>query len=237
MYAITSYAGDREVNEDYALAVESDTASCYILADGLGGHGQGEIASKLVCTVGCDLFDRITDVAIDDIFNIAQDKLLQKQIEEKVVDAMKTTMNVIVVRNGKILWGHVGDSRTYYFKKGKYIARTKDHSVPQMMVSMGEIKEKDIRRHPDRNRLLRVMGIEWNDRKQYVIEEAITVKKNQVMLMCSDGFWENIEEKDMEKCLRKSSNPDEWLTKMNEIVKKNGEGTNMDNYTALAVWL
>lgn len=236
MYAITSFDGDRDYNEDYALAYESSEGNCYIVADGLGGHGKGEVASRLVCETAIELFHNDQKVTIEKIFDDSQEKLLIKQNEEHAQDAMKTTMNVIIVKNGNVIWGHVGDTRTYYFKGGKIVSRTKDHSVPQMMVSMGEIKEKDIRHHPDRNRLLRVMGIEWN-KSQYVIEEPIKVKKKQLMLMCTDGFWENIEEKDMEKCLKKAKSPQEWLDLMNEIVKTNGQGTNMDNYTAMAVWL
>lgn len=236
MYAITTFEGDREYNEDFALAFESQSGSCYIVADGLGGHGMGEVASQLVCNEGINMFKENPSILIDKIFEDSQDKLMQKQIEMKAQDAMKTTMNIVIVKGNEIRWGHVGDTRTYYFKNHKVISRTKDHSVPQMMVSMGEIKEKDIRRHPDRNRLLRVMGIEWN-KPQYVIEDNIKLKKKQVMLLCSDGFWENIEEKDMEKCLKKASSPEEWLNSMNVIVKENGKGTNMDNYTAMAIWL
>ena len=170
------------------------------------------------------------------IFDVAQEKLLQKQKNEHVIDAMKTTMNVVTISKEKIRWGHVGDTRTYYFKKHKLISRTKDHSVPQMMVSMGEIKEKDIRHHEDRNRLLKVMGTEWT-RPQYTIESILKQEKGQTFLICTDGFWELIEEKEMLKSLKKSKTPQEWLDKMNEIVKKNGSGYDMDNYTALAVWI
>lgn len=67
-------------------------------------------------------------------------------------------------------WGHVGDSRLYYFKNGKIVKRTLDHSVPQMLVARGEIDEKEIRHHPDRNRLVRVMGMEWDEPKYQVSE-------------------------------------------------------------------
>ena len=236
-YAITTYPGDRDYNEDFAMAKKTDNGYCFIVADGLGGHGKGEVASQLVCQVATDFFE--TSKQPEDIFGMfdfSQEKLLEKQQEEHAVDAMKTTMNIVTIAKGMIRWGHVGDTRTYYFKKNKLVSRTKDHSVPQMMVSMGEIKEKDIRNHPDRNRLLKVMGIEWT-RPQYVIEEQIKLDKKQVFLLCSDGFWEVIEEKDMMKCLKKAKTVEQWLESMNEIVKENGKGQNMDNFTALAVWI
>ena len=90
-------------------------------------------------------------------------------------------------------WGHVGDSRLYYFKNGRIVKRTLDHSVPQMLVAAGEIDEKEIRHHPDRNRLVRVMGMEWDEPK-YQVSEPMPEEPGQAFLLCSDGFWENIEE-------------------------------------------
>ena len=105
-----------------------------------------------------------------------------------------------------------------------------------MMVAMGEIKEKEIRHHPDRNRLLRVMGTEWS-KPQYVIEESVKAEGRQAFLLCTDGYWEFIEDKDMVKCLKKAKDVQEWLDAMTEIVKANGQGSDMDNFTALALWI
>lgn len=233
-YAVTTNKGDREYNEDYAFIKEGNGRHCFVVADGLGGHGKGEVASQLVCQVCADIINEVE--SLEQIFQIAQERLLWKQKEEHCEDGMKTTMNIVLADNKLIRWGHVGDTRTYYFCKGRMIARTKDHSVPQMMVAMGEIKEKEIRHHPDRNRLLKVMGIDWN-RPQYTIEEEVKLGKKQAFLLCTDGFWEFIEDSDMVKCLKKASTPEEWLKRMNHIVKENGKSADMDNYTALAVWI
>lgn len=237
LYAGITNAGDRDYNEDSYLTKEINGAYCFIVADGLGGHGKGEVASGLVCEVVEQVLrDNQKADELACMFETAQEKLLQKQIEEHATDAMKTTMNILTMDEKRIYWGHIGDTRTYYFKKNKIVSYTKDHSVPQMMVSMGEIKEKDIRHHEDRNRLLRVMGVEWS-RPDYTVEEPIAIDKKQVFLMCTDGFWEYIEEKEMMKCLKKSATPQEWLDKMAEIVVKNGTDYDMDNYTAVAVWI
>lgn len=235
-YAISTFSGDREPNEDFAAAEYSRGRYCFTVADGLGGHGRGEAASRLVCETAQRCFKEQEDCLIKTMFEAAQEELLKKQQEENAVDAMKTTLNVLVVGGDGIYGGHVGDTRSYYFKKGKLVSRTKDHSVPQMMVSMGEIKEKDIRHHVDRNRLLRVMGIEWN-KPQYVLSNEMKPEHNQAFLMCTDGFWENIEDRDMEKCLKKATDVQNWLDAMNAIVRQNGKDSDMDNYTALAVWI
>lgn len=234
-YAISSFQGDREQNEDFAQAGKKGEHYCFTVADGLGGHGRGEVASKLVCETVMELFTE-KDGTLEEMFELAQTQLMEAQRQEKLVDAMKTTLNVLIVGAKGMTWGHVGDTRTYYFKRNKIQCRTKDHSVPQMMVAMGEIKEKDIRYHADRNRLLRVMGIEWAS-PQYVLEKEIKLSHKQAFLMCTDGFWEYVEEDEMEKSLKSASTVQEWLDAMNEIVREKGVGQDMDNYTALAVWI
>lgn len=114
--------------------------------------------------------------------------------------------------------------------------RSQDHSVPQMLVNRGDIKEKDIRHHEDRSRLLRVMGTEWDSPKYQVVDD-IKLTNRSSFLLCSDGFWELIDEKQMCKLLKKAADPQDWLGKMEEIVLANGTGTNMDNYSAIAVFV
>lgn len=235
-YALSTFTGDREHNEDFAAVECGEGSCCFVLADGLGGHGKGEVASRLVCETAVQAFRKEGIKEPTPLFELAQKRLMERQRQENAVDAMKTTMNLLIVDGKDIRWGHVGDSRTYYFRKGRIAARTKDHSVPQIMVAMGEIKEKDIRHHPDRNRLLRVMGIDWL-KPQYALEEEIKTGHKQAFLLCTDGFWELIEDKEMEKCLKKAKDVQDWLNAMNEIVSANGKGQDMDNYTALAVWI
>ena len=133
-------------------------------------------------------------------------------------------------------WGHIGDSRLYYFQNEKLIGRTLDHSVPQMLVASGQIKEKQIRSHSDRNRLLRVLGLDW-DCPKYQVAEPEEFQGRQEFLLCSDGFWELIDEKKMRHCLKKAKNPAHWLDMMEETVRKNGSRKDMDNYSAVAVWI
>ena len=122
------------------------------------------------------------------------------------------------------------------FRKNKIYKRTLDHSVPQMLVLSKQIKEKNIRNHPDRSMLLRVMGVEWEE-PMYELMEPIPLKKAQAILLCSDGFWELINEDEMCACLKKSKSVTEWLAMMAKIVSDRGDNIKMDNNTAVAVWL
>ncbi len=167
---------------------------------------------------------------------MAQQKLIQKQKQENAGNSMKTTVTCLTLTDQSARFAHVGDSRIYYFEKAKYVLRSQDHSVPQMLVNRGEIREKDIRHHEDRSSLLRVMGTEW-DAPKYQVVEGISLTKRSSFLLCSDGFWELIDEKMMCKTLKKAGSPEEWLANMEKIVLEKGRGTNMDNYSAIAVFV
>ena len=229
--------GSRPVNEDAVGAYEGENGAGFILCDGLGGHGMGDQASALVKNVFLSQFAKMTDPEeiLPVAFQSAQDILLAEQKRLNAEKKMKTTA-VSMVTDGKTAFvGHVGDSRLYIFRRNKVKMRTLDHSVPQMLVFSGEIKEEEIRNHPDRSMLLKVMGIEW-EKSMYELMKPRPLRKCQAFLLCSDGFWELIEEDKMCEFLKKAGSVKEWLDLMNEEVQKNGVGKNMDNNSAIAVW-
>ena len=237
-YTVFTDRGGREVNEDSARAFEKDGKKCLVLCDGLGGHGKGEVASALVVEAVGQIFNsaqKIDEDFLRSAFQLSQEALIDEQIRQDAKTDMKTTAVAMYIDGNKVQWGHVGDSRLYAFAKNKVKLRTLDHSVPQMLVFAREIKEKQIRNHPDRNRLLRVMGIEW-EKPMYELAEQTQLEKYQAFLLCSDGFWELIDEKQMCKLLKNSSTVEEWMQAMVEVIKQNGIGKNMDNYTAIALW-
>ena len=172
---------------------------------------------------------------MSDIFEEAQKRVMNIQ-EGTFANGMKTTLVALDICRDQIKWAHIGDSRLYYFQNCKLVERTLDHSVPQMLVLARKLKEKKIRGHEDRNKLLRVIGSPW-ETKKYDCSEIINKNGFQAFLLCSDGFWELIDEKAMTKTLKKSNSVDEWLDAMVEIVRQNGKCTDMDNNSAIAVWV
>lgn len=237
-YYIISEKGSREINEDSVRVFQENGYFCAALADGLGGHGYGNLASAIVTTNVARVAKKsreVSEVYIRKSFEESQKILLEEQKIQKKEFAMKTTLVVLMADQNKMQWGHVGDSRLYYFENERIKERTLDHSVPQALALAGEIKESEIRNHPDRSRLLRAMGIEWTKPAYKISEEKIRSKK-QAVLICSDGFWEWIEEKQMEECLSKAKDVEEWVTAMQNIILKNADTDHMDNYSAIAVW-
>jgi serine/threonine protein phosphatase PrpC len=233
--ASVSEKGGRTINEDFVGLITDECTGFFVLADGLGGHGRGEVASQFVVEQSMKHHSEFPG-DLEGCFLESQNLLLNEQRRLNAVDEMKTTMTCLWIAGGTAKWGHVGDSRLYYFKDRKMNLRTLDHSVPQMLVSIGEIREKDIRGHEDRNRLLRVMGMEW-DSPKYELSSEIFLTGHSAFLLSSDGFWELITEHEMEKALKRAKSPSDWLETMKNKVLKNGKGKNMDNLSAIAVFV
>lgn len=201
------------------------------MADGLGGHECGEVASKIAVTV---IGTKFTDVSYD--FNMEETILAANEAikaEQKKKDKpMKTTVAGIAEYDGKVLVAHVGDSRVYLFKEGKIVHQTEDHSVSQLAVLRGKITPDEIRHHKDRSKLCMVLGED-----DPIEPEIVEIEANSfdAALVCSDGFWENVLECEMEQTLVKADTPEVWMEAMREILKSRID-TDNDNNSAIAVF-
>lgn len=235
--ASVSRIGDRKINEDRVLVCRAENCGCFAVFDGLGGHGLGDLAASVAADTFREQFEKNTEDLIGLLpqsFMAAQKSILAEQARLHAAKKMKTTAASLVLDKKMARIGHVGDSRVYIFNHNRVRCRTLDHSIPQMLVLSGEIKESEIRNHPDRNVVLRVMGVEWES-PMYELMKPVPLKKCQAFLLCSDGFWELIEEKEMCKLLKQSDSARDWLQQMTAAVERNGAGGNMDNYSAIAV--
>ncbi len=242
-YSVFTDKGSRAVNEDSFYAEAANGGGCFAVCDGLGGHGKGDAASMLVCKSFENAFLRqavqsggMADF-LKNAMREAQAALLTEQERLSSRSAMKTTAVLLVLSPDAAHYAHVGDSRLYHFKNGTLAGHTPDHSVPQMLVNLGELEEREIRHHVDRNRLLRVLGVPWEKDKFDLPAELVKLSAGDSFLLCSDGFWEWLEEAQMAELLRKARSAEEWLSSMAKAVKRHGMFKKMDNYTAIGVWV
>ncbi|MCM1523007.1 MAG: protein phosphatase 2C domain-containing protein, partial [Ruminococcus sp.] len=219
-----SCAAGHDINEDSCLC--SAERGIFIVADGLGGHSSGEKASlAAVDYFEENCFGGYTNESIAELLEGANTEVSEKG------DGGKTTVAAAFTENGNFIFANVGDSRVYYFRNGRIIAQTKDHSVCQASVDVGMIRQEDIRGNEDRSRLLKVLG--GNERlniKKYY--PPIKIQNGDAFLVCSDGFWEYVYETEMEADLLKSDNSEVWLKYMlkRHILRAENKG---DNYTAV----
>ena len=237
-YACYTNPGNRPINEDaVGVQVKGDDL-CFVVCDGLGGHGMGDEASCFVKDFFLSAFSQ-TEKAdtefIERCFLDSQASLSEIQKEKKLQDKMKTTCVCLTVQGKKTHIGYVGDSRLYAFGNKTVKYQTKDHSVPYMLYLSKQIPYEEIRNHSDRNLLLRVMGTEWDEPK-HETHKAMPLRKFRAFLLCTDGFWELITEEKMCQYLQSASNVEEWLNAMVLEVQKNGTKKEMDNYSAIAIF-
>jgi serine/threonine protein phosphatase PrpC len=231
--------GGKEDNQDHAdyVILKKKNAACWVVADGLGGHRGGETAAKTVVEVIIKSFRKnplCSVQAVNEYLNAAQAEIVRLQQENPRLSRMRTTVVLMVSDFKHVLWAHVGDSRFYRLQNGVIDFQTKDHSLPQAMVSEGEITFDQIRTHKERNVLLRTMGQSEIFRPQVYQEKQLLTEGN-AFLLCTDGFWEHVEEAEMETDYEKTKTPGKWLRKMEKRLLRKVKGE-FDNYTALAVY-
>jgi len=227
-------------NEDYCDYRWQDGLGCWVVADGLGGHQGGEVASKLAVTTLMTAFlskPELSPTALQGYLAQAQEALLQRQRQEPRLLGMRTTIVVLLANEAAALWGHVGDSRLYHFRHGQICSWTKDHSVPQALANFGEIRPEEIRFHEDRHRLLRALGQE-NAFRPTILPDTVPFQSGDAFLLCTDGFWELVLESEMEAALAAAAEPQGWLTNMIQYLATRTQAAPdkpNDNYTALAI--
>lgn len=242
-YAYLTDRGSRGVNEDSIGVFSDKTCYGFIVCDGLGGHGFGDLASSKIT----ELFERIPEdylmsnnnilnsSLIEEFFNNAQSELICMQKSMNCPNTLKTTAALLIMDKEYAYIGHIGDSRVYTFSNSSVSSRTHDHSVVEMLFRAGKISESEIRNHPDRNKLLNALG-DVDKICMSSIEGPLNISEYQAFLLCSDGFWELINEDRMCELLNVSENVKDWLDRMEKEVADNGKEKNMDNYSAIAIW-
>lgn len=225
--------GGRPVNEDFDGIFENDKKDALLcaVADGLGAHGGGDIASRTAVYTASEEFKKIkklNDKNILRVYNSINEAVLRKHTNNVF---MKTTFAGIFIRKNNIVISHIGDTRIYLLKNNEIRKITADHSVSYEEVMKNGGGYNDIRGHPKRHILTAALGV---SRAKKPCIQAYKIKNIQFGLICSDGFWEYVREEDIKSCCRESGSCKEWLEKMLEI-HQSSIGEYNDNYSALCL--
>ena len=203
--------GGRANNEDAAGERRFAEGGVFVVADGLGGHAEGEVASE---TVRRTLLEELPPVdGGADWLSARIEKANRNIVELQKVrqNNMKSTVVALVIQGEKAHWGNVGDSRLYYIHAGKLAACTEDHSVAYRKYKAGEITRAQIPQDPDQNHLTRAVGNEDRSRvmvDMYTCHEPLM--PGDGFLLCSDGVWEYLHDEEITADLIGSATAKDW---------------------------
>ena len=211
-FAKTDVGKAREMNQDYYSIPSSESdLQLYILADGMGGYNGGEIASRLAAETTKNYiqnnFKKIEHdkeailKLVKDAMEYANMVVYEESKKDENLQGMGTTLDVCFIYNSKIYIGHVGDSRIYLIKKDIARKITKDHSYVQQLVEDKKITREEAEHHPKKNMLLKALGC-----TSYVEPDirARNLEKDDILLMCSDGLTNMVEESKIYEVVREN---------------------------------
>ena len=186
-YATYTNAGGREYNED-AIGVHTGTwCTRFVVADGLGGHRNGEEAARTVVKTVIE-GDRMS---LSMLMECAQKAVLN--IQQETNGRMKSTAVILEVENKVARWANVGDSRLYYLHQGRLCRVTQDHSVAYKKYKAGEITRAQIATDEDQSQLLRSLGSTHSQADL----DSVEIEPGDGFLLCSDGLWEHVTDQEI----------------------------------------
>lgn len=226
----------RAGNEDSLYADADQERGLFIVADGMGGHAAGEVASEMaVQIVARDLTDvrdlngHDTGTRMADALKAANRAIYERTIQEADKQGMGTTASCIMMGQGRYIIGHIGDSRVYLLRDGIFRQITKDHSYVQEQVDAGFLTPEQARYHPYSNVITRCVGA------NAVVEADVLTGELQagdLYLVASDGLTGMVEDPQLKKILESNQTPGRMVDAM--ITEANRRG-GLDNITAIVV--
>lgn len=241
--AILSRPGGRERNEDACGHWNSGRHFAGVVADGAGGHGGGDVASRLAVREALGRFSHessLDPAHLRDVLLEASRAIVAQRGAVPGGSDMHTTavMLALDLLGGTASWVNAGDSRLYGFRGGARFVQSRDHSVVQSMVEAGLLAEGEVRAHPLRNELYSALGRDESELEIGTAGEPIRVAPGDAFLLCTDGLWEFVQDETLAATLARSRSPQDWLAALESAVLDGAaDKPNHDNFTALAVWV
>ena len=221
----------RQTNEDSYACVPPNL---FLVADGMGGHVAGEVASRMAVkavsdyiqsnlTVGCDqelLLEKAIIQANELIFSLSKSR--------DDCAGMGTTISIVLLDQSQVYWGHVGDSRIYIIRDNELYQLTNDHSLVWELVQSGNITKAEAHTHPQRNMLTRAVGTSKNIK---VDTGTMNWSQGDLLLLCTDGLTNMLNEQEIQQIILADKNDGE--TAVNILIAAANQAGGHDNVTAI----
>ena len=229
-YSMTDVGRKREINQDYVFATDTPVGpfpNLLVVADGMGGHKAGDFASKYTVNVlrkelensstdkPGDILKRVVVIANNDLIRVAK--------TDVKLEGMGTTLVAATIIGNTLYFANVGDSRLYLIND-KIRQLSKDHSLVEEMVRLGGIKAEEAKNHPDKNIITRAIGVK-NDVEADIYEYRL--KKGDIILMCTDGLSNMVEDEDMFDIVKGARDIVEAVEMLIEKANSNGGRDNI----------
>ena len=243
IYNCDSHVGKvRKNNEDYCMGeiiqTEDDCIGIFALADGMGGHKKGEVASKIAvdsiidflkenilksCGIKMDYLDDV----IKQGYNYANQKIFDKVSEDSSCEGMGTTLVVAVIYKDDMIMANVGDSRGYLLHNDEFRRITRDHSVVEELVNANLITEEEARVHPRRNQITRAIGAE-----EIIIVDIFRekVEKGDMILLATDGLTGCVGDEDIKNIIKQDKDIKEICE---DLINQANDNSGKDNISVI----
>ncbi len=229
-YAMTDIGRTRVVNQDYVfscLEPVGNLPNLFIVADGMGGHQAGDFASsysvkKFLESVSLSL-QKNPHKIFEDAIRYANRELIEKAKANPELKGMGTTLVALTIIGDKAYVANVGDSRLYCMEE-VLTQITIDHSLVQEMIRIGELTKENARLHPDKNIITRAVGAGRDIRADFF---EFTLTKESILLMCSDGLSNMVDDAQLAVLLKSAQTPEKIGKKLIETANKNGGKDNI----------
>ncbi len=228
--AITDVGMKRHNNEDSYIVNENYSDGIFIIADGMGGHNAGEIASLEACRIVESYIlqseGNLATILREGVSKANRD-IFVRASETEAMKGMGTTIDACVIENNKAHIAHVGDSRVYVITKDSIEKITKDHSVVGMMLDSGSITEEEAKNHPQRHFITRAVGTAMTVEVD-ILERDI--HSDEWILMCTDGLTNMVAKEEIHSIVANSTDVSRAAEMLVTKAKENGGD---DNITAI----
>jgi serine/threonine protein phosphatase PrpC len=233
-----SLLGDRDENQDRAAIRTADGHVLLVVADGMGGHAGGALAAEVAVKSLCASFtgqwpQGDWQAFLRGALEAAHDAVVQVGEKEGINSRPRATCAIGLVSDGRAAWAHVGDSRIYLARGGAIVTRTRDHTPIEGLLQDGLISEEEVAGHPMRHYVEYCLG-GIAERPLITISEPEPLAPGDLVLVCSDGLWSGVNDRDI------GAGPDaetalaDWLTRIASRAVRVGT-PHSDNTTAVAL--